>query len=60
MTITANRESTNEIASPKKFNSDVNPKGFTREQTQTITPNNTDLNLIDKSKNFYFTDSKMQ
>ena len=48
MTLTTERETTNEIDSPKKFNSDVNPKDFTREQAQTNTPINTEPNLIDK------------
>ena len=34
LTLKANRESTNEIASPKKLDSDVNPNDFTREQEQ--------------------------
>ena len=60
MTLTANRESANVIASPMKFNSDVNPKDLTREQAQATTPFRSEPNLIDKSNNFYFTDSKMQ
>ena len=50
MTLTAIQESTKEIASPKSFNSDVNPKDFTREQAQALTPINTEVNLIDDSK----------
>ena len=49
MTLTANRESTNVIASPMKFNPDISPKDFTRKQTQTIIPNTTEINLNDKS-----------
>ena len=59
MTLTANRESTNEIACPKDFNSDTNPKDFTRDEAQTISPINTEFSPIDKS-NFSLTDSKMQ
>ena len=40
-----------EISSAEKFNSDVNPKDFTSEQAQAITPVNTEFNLIDKSNN---------
>ena len=57
MTLTLNQESTNKIASQKNFISDVNPKHFQREQAPAITPNNTEFILIDKSKNFHFTDS---
>ena len=60
MTIKTNRESTKEIDLPKKLNPDVNPKDFTRKQAQTITPSNTDFDLIDTNKNFYFPDSKRQ
>ena len=57
--LATNRATTNEITSPKKINSDVNPKDFTRKQAQTLTPFNTEVNPIDRSK-FCFTDSKMQ
>ena len=60
MTLTATRESTNENAPPKKFNSDVNSEEFTSEQAQIITLNNTEFNLIEKRGNFYFTNSEMQ
>ena len=60
MTLTTNRESNKKIDSPKKLIWDVNPKDFTREKTRTITPTNTEFDFIDKSKNFYVTDSKMQ
>ena len=53
MTLTANRESINENASPKKFKSYVNPKDFTRKQTQAITPIKMQFNLIDNSEDFF-------
>ena len=40
----------------KKLNPDVNPKNFTRGQAQTITPMNTEFDLIDTIKNIYFPD----
>ena len=60
LTLKANRELSNEIAPPKKFNSDANSKDFTREQAQTINSINTQFNPITKSNNFDFTDSKME
>ena len=60
MTPKTNRKSTDQIISLKKFSSEVNPKGFTREQTQTITPINTEIIFIDKSKNIYSPGSKWQ
>ena len=59
MTLKANRESTNEIASPEKFDLDVFPKDFTREQSQANNSIKTEFNLIDKSNKFCFADSKI-
>ena len=52
MALKAKRESTNEIALPEKFDSDVNPKDFTRKQAEAINSINTEFNLIDKSNIF--------
>ena len=60
MTLTAHRESTNEIVSQKKIKSDVYRKNFMREQAPAINSINTEFILRDKNKNFYFTDSKIE
>ena len=60
MALKYNQESFNEIASPKNFNSVFNPKDFTRQHAQENSSINTEFNLIEKSNNFYFTDSKIE
>ena len=60
MALTTNRESANEIASSKKFISDVKSKDFTRERTQAIRSNSTNYHLINKNNKFDFTDLKME
>ena len=52
MRLTAIRESTIEIGSPKKYESDVNSEDLTGEQAQAITAINTKFNITDKGKNF--------
>ena len=59
MNLTANRESTNETVSPKKFLSDAISKHFTGKQAQKIIRINAEFILFDKSEYFYLTDSKM-
>ena len=59
MTLKSNRESTNEIASPKKINPDANSKDLTRKQAQGIISINTKLTPIVKINYFDFTDSKV-
>ena len=62
MTLKVNRESTNEIALPKKFISDTNSKVFTSKQAQTVFSKNTESNPINarNSFDFDFTNSKME
>ena len=60
MAVKPKRESTNEIASPKKIDTNVNPKDFTRGQAQANISINIEFNLIERSFTFYFTDSKME
>ena len=54
MTLKANRESTDEIASTEKSDSDVNSKDFTCEQAQAINSSKSELILSDKKKQVSF------
>ena len=60
MTLKANRESSNEIASPKNFDSKVNPKDFKNEQAKANISITAKFNLSDKSNIFRFRDSIME
>ena len=55
-----NRELTNEIVSPEKYNPEVKSKNFTHERTIAIISISTNRNLIDKVKTFDFTHSKKE
>ena len=57
---TMNRESTNEMTSPKKLFPDIKMEDFTRKRTQAIRSFEKNQNHIDKNNNFVFTDSKME
>ena len=59
MTLTTNREPTNEIAS-KKIIPDANLKGFTREQAQTFISINTNFDPNNKIHHFGCEYQKME
>ena len=58
MTSKTNRQSTNEIASPKKPIPDDSSEDFTREQAEAINSITTNFNPLNETTNFDFTDLK--
>ena len=60
MSLTTNRELTNQTVSPNKFILDVDSKDFRRDRTQAIISISTNHKLIDKISKFDFTDSRME
>ena len=60
MTLKTNRELTNEIASPKKFNPDVLPKCVVHEQAKATKSISLNCNPTEKTNQFDFRDLKKQ
>ena len=60
MTLTTDRELTNQIASLKKLIPDVISKDFTRERKEAIESVSMNYNLNDKISKFGFTDLKIE